>query len=91
MIYFEYFIIGFILNVLSTLDVRAVLLDRAFMSANVDLIGGILWYFIIVDIVLSPDRIWLILAYLAGGYVGTIFTFKSKIFKGKKFNEKENN
>lgn len=78
MIYFYYFLAGFILDILATLDIRYVQQDKALRSANVSFIGGAIYYFYLFDIILSPDRKMLVFAYLFGGWIGTIVVMRYK-------------
>ena len=73
-----YFVAGFLLDMLATLDIQAVQKNQAYRSASVSFIGTVLSYWIFYSIIISPDFIEGLISYALGGAVGTILTMKRK-------------
>lgn len=78
-----YFIVGGIQDFLSTVDVKAVQKNRAYLSATMGWINTILSYGVFYSIIISPNFLEGLLAYASGGWVGTVFGMKLLIKEGK--------
>lgn len=78
-----YFFVGGLQDFLSTIDVKAVQQNRAYLSATMGFINTILSYGIFYSIIISPDFLAGLIAYSAGGWFGTVigmkFLIKEKI------------
>ncbi len=80
-----YFIVGFLQDMLATVDVAAVFKRRAHLSATMGTINTILgyavWGSILINLdptrgLLDPNFVLGVLSYALGGYVGTIFAMQ---------------
>ena len=86
-----YFIIGAIENILATIDVRAVQQGRAYLSATMGFILGIIGWLVFVHIAIFNKLFTVtdletyihagigILSYELGGFVGTVLAMKKKL------------
>lgn len=73
-----YFVIGFVLDVLGTLDVQCVIDKKPIRSAVLAFIITLIYIFVLSQIILSPDMIENALSYALGGAVGSYFTVKRR-------------
>lgn len=80
-----YFIVGFLQDMLATVDVAAVFKKRAHLSATMGtintILGYVVWGSILINLdpskgLLDPEFIIGILSYACGGYVGTIYAMR---------------
>lgn len=80
-----YFIVGFLQDMLATVDVAAVFKKRAHLSATMGTINTILgyavWGSILINLdptqgLLDPNFVLGVLSYALGGYIGTIFAMQ---------------
>ena len=86
-----YFCVGFLIDMLSTLDVQAVQNNQAYRSASISFIATVLNYLIFYNIIIGPDFLMGLLSYALGGSVGTVLTIRRESLKSvfsKRFSEK---
>lgn len=85
LLFIAYFIVGFLQDMLATVDVAAVFKKRAHLSAMMGTINTVLgyavWGSILINLdptrgLLDPDFIIGVLCYALGGYIGTIFAMQ---------------
>lgn len=75
-----YFAVGFLQDMLATIDVKAVYLNKPYLSASMGWINTILGYTVFYSIIIGPDFIAGLLFYATGGFLGTIVAMrKTKI------------
>jgi uncharacterized protein YebE (UPF0316 family) len=82
MLLLAYFIVGFLQDMLATIDVKAVYLNKPYLSASMGWINTILGYTVFYSIIIGPDFIAGLLCYATGGFIGTVFAMK-KMRKSK--------
>lgn len=71
-----YFAVGFVLDVLATVDIRAVQKKQAGLSAFMTIVGTILGTLVFIYIIKSPEFIPQVIAYAVGGGVGAFLIIK---------------
>jgi len=76
-----YFIIGATLDILGTIDVKAVQNGKAFRSASVSWINTIISYVSFYYIIQSPEYFLEILSFATGGAIGAYWIIKTKRYE----------
>ncbi len=69
-----YFFVGFLIDVLGTLDTQAVIRQKPFISAVYSFVITLASVFVISRIVLSEEFLDLVLAYALGSAIGSALT-----------------
>lgn len=73
-----YFIIGALLDILGTIDIKAVQNGKALRSASVSFANTMISYIMFYYIIQSPQYLLEIIAFSLGGSVGAYFIIKKK-------------
>ena len=73
-----YFIIGALLDILGTIDIKAVQNGRAFKSAFVSFVNTVISYVVFYYIIQSPQYLLEIFFFALGGSVGAYIIIKRK-------------
>jgi len=79
-----YFVVGFIQDMLATIDVQAVYKNKPYLSASMGTINTILGYTVFYSIIISPDFMLGLICYAMGGFFGTVFAMKKIKTRSKK-------
>lgn len=73
-----YFIIGALLDVLGTIDIKAVQNGKAMRSASVSFANTMISYIMFYYIIQSPQYLLEIISFSLGGSVGAYYVIKNK-------------
>lgn len=76
-----YFLIGAALDILGTLDVKAVQNGKALRSATVSWINTIISYISFYYIIQSPEYLLEIVCFATGGSLGAYWVIKTKLYE----------
>ena len=79
-IFFLYFVIGALLDILGTIDVKAVQNGKAGRSAIVSFLNTMISYILFYYIIQSPEYLMEIFFFALGGSVGAYFIIKYKLY-----------
>lgn len=73
-----YFVVGALLDILGTIDIKAVQNGKALRSASVSFLNTMLSYIMFYYIIQSPQYLLEITAFSLGGSVGAYYIIKNK-------------
>lgn len=73
-----YFVIGALLDILGTIDIKAVQNGQALKSASVSFLNTMISYVMFYYIIQSPQYLLEITAFALGGSIGAYFIIKKK-------------
>lgn len=76
-----YFGIGAVLDILGTIDVKAVQNGKALRSATMSWINTIISYISFYYIIQSPEYLLEIVSFATGGAVGAYWIIKTKLYE----------
>ena len=73
-----YFIIGAVLDILGTIDIKAVQNGKAMRSASVSFANTVISYVMFYYIIQSPQYLLEIISFALGGSIGAYYIIKKK-------------
>lgn len=73
-----YFIVGALLDILGTIDIKAVQNGKALRSASVSFLNTMVSYTMFYYIIQSPQYLLEIIAFSLGGSIGAYYIIKNK-------------